>query len=478
MSCTLGVGCGFSVIETLITMIIFLYALWKLIGKNHQKKKFLIVSGISILFIIRLFFVIPTNYKKIQNTKSNEINKEYICTVLAMTKNIFESESFRGWIVETHPPNKKIYGRVIQLKNEFREKNINALKKIKLIVTIADQDLNCIVINDARKINFKNETLVQHLAKEERIVNDQKTIDSVGFGWAMLTGSKELISTCSMRAFFSTGTMHLFAVSGLHIGFFYIIISTILKPFQLNTVLLMVLKMVICLIYLFYIDYPHSAMRAFIMISFFDFCKFMNVKQKSTTFFNISIIAILFFDPAVLFSLSAQLSYTVVLFILFSLPGKSKPKTKIELFLDNVLRFFIISISASAGSALLVLDYFNYFPFLSVITNIFIAPFIFVFYVTNVLFFACFLFFESCLLLNLHVFLYEIINFIIQSILKVNSRLPAFTGMNYEIINFSHFFLFLSLLLCSCFRVKQKFKISSVFLYYSFIWVYCLLISS
>ena len=135
---------------------------------------------------------------------------------------------------------------------------------------------------------------------------------------------KEFIKEDKIGEFIETGTMHLFAVSGLHIGFLYLLITLIFKIFRVNRFTAFLIKFLLSLIYLFYIGFPVSAIRAFIMITAFEVCNFINIKQKIINFFNISIMCLIIYDYLIIFSISAQLSFTVVLFIIFSCYKKIK----------------------------------------------------------------------------------------------------------------------------------------------------------
>jgi competence protein ComEC len=138
---------------------------------------------------------------------------------------------------------------------------------------------------------------------------------------AMLLGRRIELTKAQTERYRMTGTMHFFAISGLHIG----VIATVIAQFLL---LLRVPRSIspwigLPLLYL-YVEITGgspSAMRAFLMAAFF-WSSFAFQRQRSPFSALIgSAIFVLVIDPNQLWSLGFQLSYTVVVSILlFGLP--------------------------------------------------------------------------------------------------------------------------------------------------------------
>ena len=287
----------------------------------------------------------------------------------------------------------------------------------------------------------------------------------------MLTGKKKFIHPSNIKRYKVSGTMHYFAVSGLHVGFLYLILNFILKRLIINDNLILFVTFFACLLYIYLIGLPISAIRALLMISIFYCCKNSLLKCKRITFYCISLITIIIYDHTSIFSLSAQLSFNVVLFILFSIESLSlKHKEKYSIL--NKLRFlFIISLSASAGSSLLILDVFRTFPYLSIITNLIFAPFIFLFYIINIFHISCLLLLDSNFLTTFHNLLYNFFNYTTIIVSNLSSHLPNLLSFNLNISPLVHYFLFTSFLLSFCFRVSSKVRLSIVTIYYIFVWL-------
>ena len=461
----------------LITVVIVLLKyFWR--KKVFSNRKFLIILFLVIIFLFRLnnFTIFEPDF--LSNDRILLQNKkEYIWKFLPLgSMSQSGGEGFYiGLITGTIPNEPFFINKKIFLSKEanYVDKRMLARDHINGVFTNFDPVLNKITIENNYSKKQKSEKLYKHLGKQKKLVNVIKDYESIPFGWAMLTGSKEFISNKNKSRFMETGTMHLFAVSGLHLGFFYLLLSLALKPLRVNHLVAFFLKFCMCILYLYVIEFPISAIRALIMISFFDLYNLFNFKRKNINCFNVSVITILFVDPYVLFSLSAQLSFTVVLFILLCIPKKPFCNSIFESIKTKFISIIVIALSASAGSSLLVLDNFNFFSFISIFTNILITPIIFVFYCVNIIFFFLYFTFESCALINLHMFFYEIISFIIQSMLELSYFLPKFHNLSFEVNDFLHFLLFSFVLLLFSFSINFKFRFFLVLIYYCLMWTVC-----
>jgi competence protein ComEC len=293
----------------------------------------------------------------------------------------------------------------------------------------------------------------------------------MAFGWAMLTGVKRFINQTNLRNYKASGTMHYFAVSGLHIGFMYFILNFLFKRLLINKNLVLFLTFSICLVYIYIINVPISAVRALLMISIFYFCKNSLLNCKGITFYCITLILVILYDSHSIFSLSAQLSFIVVLFILFSVDSINLRKKGTFTFLNKLKFLLIISLAASAGSSLLIFDAFQTFPYLSIIANLIFAPFIFVFYIINIAHISCLSIFDSNCLAFIHEFFYNFFNNTTKIVSKLINFFPNSLSSSLNISPLVHYFLFASVLFSFCFRISGNIKLSIISVYYAFMWL-------
>ncbi len=431
------------------------------ITSQHQKKKFILVLLLSTLFIITKSNV--TDWNNDSKIISFKNNKEYKFSI------IYNNKTSLGKIIKTNPYNENLYGI-----------NVHLSKKIKFINNEIIHLIACVDhINKTGDILYlRNKRIIKKYSTKNKFLNKfekypifYQCSSSIAFGWAMLTGSKKFIKYEDVKRFINTGTMHLFAVSGLHVGFFYMILSILFKWIYINHKTKLLMKIIVCGTYIFLIGYPYSAIRALLMISMYEFCKNIYFKNKNIVFFSITLILFLFLDTKVLYSISVQLSFTVVLFILFSLENLNQKNDYSPLDLSFIL---VVSISASSGSALLLLDYFGHFSFVGILVNVLISPIIFIFYFINILFFCLYFTLDSYLIISFQVLIYDIISYIIQFGVELSKLLPKQEARVLNINNIIHFCVFILILFTFCFQIPSKIRIFSVSVYYLFLWITCL----
>ena len=215
----------------LVTMVILLLFL-SLRIKSHRIKKLLIIFGISTVFLINLMIGIPEKGDEIE---LDNIGKEYKW-LISPIKSIKENNdsTIITKIITTSPENEKLRERLVNVvSNRLKE---HPFKKINIIgdtvkLNIENENLR---VKNVRTLNGTNTKRLKYLSREKRKVTEILENKSISFGWAMLTGSKEFLTKTRQNLFLETGTIHLFAVSGLHIGFFYLMLTILFRPIKLN----------------------------------------------------------------------------------------------------------------------------------------------------------------------------------------------------------------------------------------------------
>ncbi len=138
---------------------------------------------------------------------------------------------------------------------------------------------------------------------------------------AMLLGKKNELSESQSKRFKMTGTMHFFAISGLHIGVIATVIAQCLLLLRVPRRYSPWIGLPLLYLYVEITGSAPSAVRAFMMAAFF-WASYAITRQRSPLgALAASAIAVLLIAPEQLWSLGFQLSYIVVLSILlFGLP--------------------------------------------------------------------------------------------------------------------------------------------------------------
>ncbi len=137
-----------------------------------------------------------------------------------------------------------------------------------------------------------------------------------GIYQAMLLGRKNKLSSEQKEAFRSTGTMHFFAISGLHIGVIALTLAQALRLMRLPVWLAPWIGLSALFLYVQITGAAPSAVRAFLMTGFY-WMAFSSRRQSSPFAALIgSAVFVLCVLPEQLWSLGFQLSYSVVASIL------------------------------------------------------------------------------------------------------------------------------------------------------------------
>ena len=197
---------------------------------------------------------------------------------------------------------------------------------------------------------------------------------------AIFLGDKTLLTNEQLYIFRNSGTLHLFAVSGLHIGFLYFIFRYLLMFIFHKRLIVEISVAIILLVYLEIIAYPPSALRACIMIFFWQLTSILFKKKNAYSSLCWSCLLVLIINPSSIISIGFQLSYTVVLTILiFNYYINLNIARSIPSFLSFIKNSLTVSYSAFCGSLLLIYDHFDIIVPISILINIIAIPISFIF---------------------------------------------------------------------------------------------------
>jgi len=221
------------------------------------------------------------------------------------------------------------------------------------------------------------------LSARAKVLDIYKTYDlgadENSFLSAITLGYKADLTNDLKNAFSATGTSHVLAVSGLHVGIVYIIIMLFFSFLGKRGMSLFIKHLLILLClwgYVFISGMSVSVIRAGIMLSLFSLGILFSKKGFTYNTLAIAAFFILIVNPFYLFDIGFQLSFTCVFSILFFQPKISKlytPKYKAPKYVWNL---FTVSLAAQLGAFPLVLFYFGTFPTYFFITNLLVLPLI------------------------------------------------------------------------------------------------------
>ena len=197
----------------------------------------------------------------------------------------------------------------------------------------------------------------------------------------LLLGEKATIDKDLQKAFAATGSMHLLAVSGLHVGILSVLWVFVITWIPLGRYSLLVRLLIVVVAlwgFAFLVGLSASVVRATLLYTLFSLAQWMGRRTNSYNSLFAAALVILLVDPRSLFSLSFQLSFLAVLGILLfykPLYSRWRPRQKwMQLAWGGVC----VSIAAQLAVCPLVVYHFQMFSLIFPLTNLLLMPLLFV----------------------------------------------------------------------------------------------------
>lgn len=262
--------------------------------------------------------------------------------------------------------------------------------KERSIELIAILFLSGIFISANATLCRYTETSVGFLAKATSGIGQaiQDCIDTVEFRSentnavikALLTGNRQDIPDETKEAFRSSGAAHILALSGLHLGIIYLLISKlsgIAGNSQNAKTFRSLLCISVCTIYSLATGAGASIIRALIFIIIRETGILLHRKPDLKTILASSIIIHLTVNPADISSIGFQLSYAAIAGIAWIHPHLSAIWPNEEqngIFMRRIWDSASVSISCQLTTGPLAWLYFGTFPQYFILTNLIAIP--------------------------------------------------------------------------------------------------------
>lgn len=234
-----------------------------------------------------------------------------------------------------------------------------------------------------QKVNNGNDYNLKRIAESWRdkllsiIEQNNITGNEAAVLSALIVGYKDKLDASVVRAYSSSGAMHVLAVSGLHVGIIYVIISSAF--FFLDKIKhSIIFKTIIVLLFLwafaFITGLSPSVLRASTMFSFVAIGKAYN---RNTNIYNTlaaSAILLLLINPYMITEVGFQLSYFAVIGIVSFQKGFYDLLEVKNKWLDKIWQLTTVSIAAQISTFPLGLLYFHQFPNYFLLSNLVVIP--------------------------------------------------------------------------------------------------------
>ena len=194
---------------------------------------------------------------------------------------------------------------------------------------------------------------------------------------AMALGDKSALTQELKDVYSVTGASHILALSGLHLGIIY----TLLSLFVFSRRWQMLSQIIIMLSiwgFVFLVGMSTSVVRSAVMLSAYALLSLGHRDKMSVNTLAFTAIVMLIISPMSLFDIGFQMSYMAVLSILLFTPLMEGVFTAEHLMSHRVVRWLwgmvVVSLSAQVGTAPLIAYYFGRFSCYFLLTNFIVIP--------------------------------------------------------------------------------------------------------
>lgn len=394
----------------ILSLIVILFLI-NLLIKNQNKN---IISSFTLILIIFFTgsFVADTGaykidsplvkYQKEKNVKlfadvdNIELAKSYEIVFTVNVDSIFIDNKiivnedkiickFRGDSLQRYqlyeqlnPGNKIFLTGTYQKGREKRnpgEYDYNKFLKSKGITGLfISYDSDSVKIIDQNKNTFKS-ILFKTRKSIDKVIHDLHQPQTAGLLRGLILADRSEIDFETKNDFINSGVIHILAVSGLHVG--YVLIIFILIFGRLGIYPRSILTIIGLILFMLITGVPPSVFRATLMAIIIIIAFLSNRSTNIINSISIAAVIILIFNPSEIYNPGFQLSFAAVLSIALLYPSIQKSVYRLKLnkkWLEYILLFLGVSLSAQIGTIPFTLSYFSKLSLIALLTNLIVIP--------------------------------------------------------------------------------------------------------
>lgn len=225
---------------------------------------------------------------------------------------------------------------------------------------------------------------------------------ALGFFLAIMIGEQGLVAPETRDLFTATGTAHIVAISGMHLGLIAVLTFSLVKagarrlpPTWLERIALWITPtrlaalttVPMVALYALLAGGKTATIRALIMIVFAMAAVWMGRDRHLLRVLAIAACLLLLYDPPLLYDVSFQLSFVSVVAIVLWLQWQSQSlsddelpdpptRTRGQIWRVRAMQAAAVSLAATAATLPLVAYHFNQLAWLAPVANVFVVPFV------------------------------------------------------------------------------------------------------
>ena len=376
-----------------ICIVFLLCAGAYLLIKVNGGKPFKIKSIFCLLFVLVFVFGNLSFTVVINDYKSADLDGHYY-SVTARIKQSDDTDSGSRLLLDTIIINGNrtgklkykayayVYGKsdlkvgdMISFSGKFADKDFvyeggfastDIMRGVKYMIELSPEQITILkqnVLNVFERVNlFIRDSLMGGLDERE-----------FSLAYALLTGRDEFMDFDLLTNYRNAGVAHVFAVSGLHIGFLAFALGFLFDKLKINKLLKAILITATLIFYSGVCGFSASSIRATIMVAVSLFLAVKGLRYDALSSLSLSAIIILLLSPEQLFFVGFQLSFAVA----FGIVLLAKPIANIFKFLPKKFASVLGTVlSAHIVSIPISLLAFKQFSTIAIIANLVFIPII------------------------------------------------------------------------------------------------------
>ncbi len=225
--------------------------------------------------------------------------------------------------------------------------------------------------------NYSLLSYLQHLRGRAKTILRKSLPDDTQFAIAsaLLLGDKTELDSEIKSAFADTGSMHILAVSGMHLGVLYMILLSLFSPVPCGWNSIKITGIILFLwMFAFFVGGAPSVKRAALMFSLLLLGKLLTRKGATLNSIAGAAVVLLITDPNSLFDVGFQLSFSAILgIVILQRPIERIWSIKNQLG-SQIWKLVTVSFAAQLFTLPLALHYFHLFPVYFWLSGIVVVP--------------------------------------------------------------------------------------------------------
>lgn len=253
-----------------------------------------------------------------------------------------------------------------------------ALCTVMLGILVTEMDMQKVADGEPSRIERTQQYFLhQRALLLERLESAGLSDDQYAVVAAMALGDKSALTRELKDTYSKTGASHILALSGLHLGIIYALLSMLIvgRRWQLVSQILIILSV---WAFVFLVGMSASVVRSAVMLTVYALLAIGHRQKMSVNTLAFTAIVMLLISPQALFDVGFQMSFMAVFSILLFVPLFYRPLSAKYLMTHPVVKWLVgmvaVSVAAQIGVAPLIAYYFGRFSCYFLLTNFIVIP--------------------------------------------------------------------------------------------------------